>query len=78
MHVGYPEKTSFSINPQRQAAPPPRPAKIQPRMVIVTYCICFYNLNVLHGIRNKNAPVSIGVVYLENYLDTLMPYKTIR
>ncbi|XP_026781588.2 B-cell linker protein [Pangasianodon hypophthalmus] len=32
VYLGYPERPPYPINPQRQAAPPPRPAKITPKM----------------------------------------------
>ncbi|XP_058246156.1 B-cell linker protein isoform X2 [Hemibagrus wyckioides] len=32
VYLGYPERTSNATNPQRQAGPPPRPAKITPKM----------------------------------------------
>ncbi|KAM9475163.1 B-cell linker protein isoform 2-T2 [Clarias gariepinus] len=32
VYLGYPEKPSRPLNPQRQAAPPPRPAKITPKV----------------------------------------------
>ncbi|XP_017324055.3 B-cell linker protein [Ictalurus punctatus] len=32
VYLGYPERPPYSTNPQRQAAPPPRPAKITSKM----------------------------------------------